>query len=49
MHVACVSLFHQLNCTTEALRLFCRDAFCYVAVVHAGSTQGRNEAGYAGL
>ena len=50
MRVACVSLwlFHRSKRTTEALRWFCRDAICYVGVVHAGSAQGRSEAGYAG-
>ena len=50
MRVACVSL-QLLNLskrTKEALRWFCRYAVCYVAVVHAGSAQGRSEAGYAG-
>ena len=50
MRVACVSLrlFHRSKRTTEAPRLLCRDAVCYVAVVYAGSAQGRSEAGYAG-
>ena len=49
MHLACVSLRLSIDRTTEALRLFCKGAFCYVAVVHAGSAHGRSEAGYACL